>query len=253
MRGGPQMQMNMVMTEMVKKIIIVNAAIWIVFVMILQKAFMSSDYIFHYFGLVPASFLGSFFIWQPFTYMFLHSTSFFHILFNMLVVWMFGSELEGRWGGKFFLLYYMVSGVGSGFIYIFVTTIYSLITGDGGPLSSTVIGASGATFGLILAYGLIFGERMVLFMFIFPMKAKYFCLLLGAIELLTLLDAGFGSKVSNLSHLGGIVSGFLFLAFYTRWRGNRGKEKKPSKNRRKLKLVVDNEAGDDKKGPRYWN
>ena len=88
-------------------------------------------------------------------------------------------------------------------------------------------------------------------MFIFPMKAKYFAILLGLIELFTLLDSGFGSRVSNLAHLGGIVSGFLFLNLYTRWkqqkRGGKG-----SKSRRKLKLVVDNET-DDKNGPRYWN
>ena len=250
--GGSQMQMALPMTPIVKRLIIINVVIWVVAVMIIQKAFLAENYIFRYFGLIPGSFIFDFFLWQPFTYMFLHSTSFFHILFNMLILWMFGSELEGRWGGRFFLIYYLVSGIGAAFLYVICTLVYYLFSGQSGPLMVPVIGASGATFGLILAYGLIFAERTVLFMFIFPMKAKYFALLLGVIELLTLLDSGFGSKVANLAHLGGIVSGFLFLFFYTRWK-TRKSRKKSSRRGRKLKLVVDNEAQDDKQGPRYWN
>ncbi|MCB0355613.1 MAG: rhomboid family intramembrane serine protease [Bdellovibrionales bacterium] len=247
------MQMQIQMTAMVKKLIIINVAIWLLFVMILQKVFFSQAYIYEYFGLIPKSFLFDFFLWQPFTYMFLHSSNFFHILFNMLILWMFGSELEARWGSRFFLIYYLVSGVGAAFIYVVCTLLYYLFTNNDVPLSVPVIGASGATFGLILAYGLIFSERTVLFMFVFPMKAKYFALLLAIIELMTLLDSGFGSQVANLAHLGGVVSGFLFLYFYSRWKTGRLK-KKPSRHGRKLKLVVDNESHKDKKrGPRYWN
>ncbi|MCB9026704.1 MAG: rhomboid family intramembrane serine protease [Bdellovibrionaceae bacterium] len=250
--GGGQMQVNIPLTPMVKKLVFVNVAIWVVFVMILQKVFLSQPYVFDYFGLIPAKFFNDFLIWQPLSYMFLHSSNLFHILFNMLVLWMFGSELEARWGGRFFLIYYLVCGIGAAFIYIFCTFAYYFFTNDAAPLLAPVIGASGATFGLILAYGLVFSERMVLFMFIFPMKAKYFALLLGFIEFMTLLDSGFGSQVANLAHLGGVVSGFLFLIFYTRWKKKKG-GKKSSSHGRRLKLVVDNENNNEKRGPRYWN
>lgn len=261
MRGGGGSPLAvMPVTPVVKKLIILNISVWLILVMILQKVFLSRNYVFEYFGLVPASVITDFFIWQPLTYMFVHSSSFFHLLFNMLVLWMFGSELESRWGRRFFLSYYLVSGVGAAILYVVLTLIYSLISGHGAPLLTPVIGASGATFALILAYGLVFGERIVLFMFLFPMKAKYFALLLGIIELLTLLDSGYGSQVSNLCHLGGIVSGFLFLFFYSRRNqgGSSGNKKSSSSSnrsstRRKLRLVVDNEPTDEKTGPRYWN
>ena len=128
MGGGPQMQMSIPMTPMVKRLIIINVAIWLLAVMILQKIFLSEPYIFQYFGLIPDSFLFDFYLWQPFTYMFLHSNSFFHILFNMLVVWMFGSELEARWGSRFFLIYYLVSGIGAAIIYIICSFVYYLFT-----------------------------------------------------------------------------------------------------------------------------
>lgn len=254
MRSGQQMQISIPMTEMVKKLIIVNVAVWVGLVMIVEKVFFDEPFVFRYFGLVPGSFVSDFFIWQPFTYMFVHSPNFFHILFNMLVLWMFGSELEARWGKRFFLTYYLVCGVGSGFIYIVSTLIYWLTTGNAAPLLSPVVGASGATFGLILAYGLIFSERMVLFMFLFPMKAKYFALLLGLIELVSLINSGYSSQVSNLAHLGGVVSGFLFLTLYTRWKGQKGKggTGRKARGRHKLKLVVDNEK-ERGNGPRYWN
>lgn len=257
MRSTPPSFSALPMTNMVKKIIILNVVIWFVFVMVLQKFFLSKNYIFDFFGLIPVSVISDFYIWQPLTYMFVHSPNFFHILFNMLVLWMFGSELEGRWGGRFFLSYYMFSGIGAAILYVIITLIYSLTTGVSGPMLTPVVGASGATFALILAYGLIFGERTVLFMFIFPMKAKYFAVLLGAIELVTLLESGYGSQVSNLCHLAGLLSGFIFLLYKGRSGGGAGdiktKSKAKTSTRRKLRLVVDNEGDGDEKGPRYWN
>jgi len=126
--------------------------------------------------------------------------------------------------------------------------IYYFISGNALPLQAPVVGASGAVFGLMLAFGMIFGERTIFFMMIFPMKAKYFVMLLGAIELVSLLSSGFGSNVANLAHLGGIVAGFLFLIFYTKWQGRRVR-KRTKRHGRSLKLVVDNE----RKNPRYWN
>ena len=197
----------------VKFLIITNLICWFFLVLIVQNFFFKTPVIFHIFGFVPAEIKSHFLIWQFFTYMFLHSGGVFHILFNMLLLWMFGSELEQLWQKKFFLKYYFVCGVGSAVMYFLCIQIYQLFGGNELISHIPVVGASGAVFGLLLAYGLIFGERMVLFMFIFPMKAKHFILLVAAVEVLSVLSAGFGSPVANLAHLGGLLSGLLFLKF----------------------------------------
>lgn len=249
----------MPLTPMVKKLLIVNVAIWFFGVLIIQKFFLNAPYIFAWFGLVPEKIINDFWIWQPFTYLFVHSYSIFHLLFNMLILWWMGADLEPRWGSRFFLTYYLVCGVGAGWFYVAGVTLYYFVTGHFDLMMTPVVGASGAVFGLMLAFGLIFGERIVYFMMIFPMKAKYFVMLLGGIELVTLLNSGENNQVANLSHLGGLVVGYLYLKFRTRlsgfWSGRKGGRKKGGP---KLRLVVDNESKLRQKedfggGPRYWN
>ena len=208
-------------TPCVRVLIIVNLVCWFFLVAIIQKFFIKTDLIYHVFGFVPSMVDNYFFIWQFFTYMFIHSSGVFHILFNMMVLWMFGSELEQLWGRKFFLTYYLTCGVGSALVYFIGVKLYSLFGGIPAVQHVPVVGASGAVFGLLLAYGLIFGHRLVLFMFIFPMKARTFTLLIAGVELMTMLGAGFGSPVANLAHLGGLLSGFLFLnsrSFWQKWK-----------------------------------
>lgn len=195
----------------VKFLIITNLICWFFLVLIVQNLFLKTPVIFHIFGFVPATIESHFFIWQFFTYMFLHGGGVFHILFNMLLLWMFGSELEQLWQKKFFLKYYFICGLGSAIVYFLCIQVYQFFGGNELVSHIPVVGASGAIFGLLLAYGLIFGERMVLFMFIFPMKAKHFTMLVAAVEVLSVLSAGFGSPVANLAHLGGLLSGFLFF------------------------------------------
>jgi len=168
----------------------------------------------------------------------------------MLMLWWLGSELEQRWGSRFFLIYYMVCGVGAGILYTLVMGAYYLITNDGIPLFSPVVGASGAIYGLFLAYGMVFGERIIYFFMVIPMKAKYFVMILGAIELLTLLSTGFSSEVANLAHIGGALVGFVFLYYWINFKGQRLR-KKTTKHGRKLKLVVDNDNPPQE--PKYWN
>ena len=110
-------------------------------------------------------------IWKPLTYMFIHG-DFFHLFMNMFVLWMFGSEMESIWGSRGFLKYYSITGIGSGTIW--------LLLNIGNPFS-VLIGASGAIYGVLLAYGLMFPNRKVLIYFLFPIKVKYFVLLLGII------------------------------------------------------------------------
>ena len=229
---------------------------WLILQMVLDRLF---DFpLVQNLGLVPGKVIYDFFLWQPLTYIFLHSNQISHIVFNMLLLWMLGGELEQRWGGKLFLNYYLVSGVGAGVIYTIIVFIYASLTGSHKGLIIPVVGASGSVFGLMLAYGMLFGDRIIHFMMIFPMKAKYFVALLGLIELVTLVNMGVaGGEVANLAHLGGLVSGFLFLFFWTRhkqksWRTGHGLNKKGRK-KNKLRLVVDNDDDDGGDGPKYWN
>lgn len=250
-RMAPQMEIAP-MTKIVKALIIANLVFWVGGVLILQNFILGDDFIFRTFGLVPVRVINDFWLWQPFTYGFIHSQSVFHVIFNLLSLWWFGSELESRWGSRFFLTYYLVCGWGAALFYL-ITVL--LISDSLAAMSAPVVGASGSIFGLLLAYGLLFGERPIAFMMLFPMKAKHFVLVVGAVELFTLMDQGFGQGVANLAHLGGLVAGFLFLTLVARWRA-RARAQGASSRGRRLKLVVDNERKNDddsETGPRYWN
>ena len=145
-------------------------------------------------------------IYQLFTYLFLHSPfGFGHILFNMLALWMFGSDLERAWGTKRFLQYYFLCGIGAGICVVIGNAIY-------GTLDTRTIGASGAIYGVLLAFGLLFPDTIVLFSFLFPIKAKYFVMIIGAIAFLSSFGArGSGGGVSHVAHLGGMLFGYLYL------------------------------------------
>jgi membrane associated rhomboid family serine protease len=243
---GPQMQLSIPFTWVVKRLVIAHVGIWLIGQVIIEQYFLKDQQLTTIFGLVPELLITRFFVWQPFTYMFLHSTDgVTHILFNMLLLWWLGSELEQTWGKRFFALYYFVCGVGAAIIYTITVLGISLATERIQPLFMPVVGASGAIFGLMLAYGIIFGERTVYFFFVFPMKAKFFVMILGGVEVVMLLNSGIGGgQVANLAHLGGLMTGFVFLALWTRMQRRQAKG-----GRGKLKLVVNN----DKDKPRYWN
>ena len=201
----------------VKQLVIINAVVWLVATFILE-GFLNVP-INRVFGLSTYGFLKNFLVFEPFTYMFLHASNPFHILFNMLMLWFFGAELERIWGRPFFLLYYFVCGVGSGLVYIIVKCTAFWIMGKSPIDPVVVIGASGAIFGLMLAYGILFSERTVYFMMMFPIKVKWMVTIIGGISFITLLQSGVdGSGISNLSHIGGIVVGYTFLITWTKIR-----------------------------------
>lgn len=242
----------------VRALIVINSVIFLVGVLILQPFLLGDGRLNEWFALTPARLINSFWVWQPFTYMFLHAAgNFSHIVYNMLTLWFFGSDLEDRWGRKFFLSYYLICGVGAGVVYALGTLIYGLITGNPAPMLIPLVGASGAVFGLLLAYGLLFGDRTI-FMMLFPMKARWFAVLVGIIELVSLLDSGLNSSVANLAHLGGIAVGFIYLSFVAKWRARSPRPASATKRGRRLKLVVNNdrqppEEGPPASGPKYWN
>ena len=240
------------LTPTVKKLIIINLVIWFAGIIILQKYVFNDPFLIRWFGLVPLQTYQSMWIWQIGTYMFLHADNVFHLVFNMLMLWWLGAELEVLWGKRFFLIYYLGCGIGAAFIYLFEVFGYYLVTSNFSPLTYPVIGASGSIFGLLLAYGLIYGERIVYFFFVFPMKAKFFVMILAGIELMNLMSQGFGSQVSNLAHLGGLFAGYLILKFYPRIREFILRRQTAQRGRR-LKLVVDNDQPGSKKDPKYWN
>lgn len=162
-----------------------------------------------YLGLRPEMVLGQFWIWQPVTYLFLHAGA-FHILFNMLGIWMFGVDLERRWGTHFFLKYYAVTGIGAGLTVIVAGLLPFAATA--GTYYAVTIGASGALYGLLMAYALYYPDRPILMFLLFPIPAKYFVMIIGAIAFLSAP----GSQVSQAAHLGGLLFGYLYL------RGGRG-------------------------------
>ena len=184
-----------------------------------------------WFALIPAAVLRLLYVWQLFTYMFLHG-GIGHLLFNMLTLWMFGMTLEQTWGTRRFLKYYFLCGVGAG---VCVLVVNALI----GSWFVPTIGASGAIYGLLLAFGVLFPDVKVLMNFLFPIKAKYLVMIYGAIALLSALGSG-NSGVSNVAHLGGMVFGYIYLksrlpkasirlpdvgGWYRQWKLQRAKRK----------------------------
>ena len=180
-------------------------------------------------GLQPAAVFGDLRIWQPFTYMFLHS-GISHILFNMLALWMFGVELERMWGSRYFLKFYFVAGVGAALTTMVLS--FAPIDALSDVYTSVTIGASGAVYGVLLAYGLYFPNRPIYLWFVFPIPAKYFVMIMGAIAFF-LSVGGSGGGVAHITHLGGLLAAYLYLKGsrihvvseikyrYLKWRINR--------------------------------
>lgn len=248
--GGGGQPTVMPLTKVVKNLIIANVAVWLVLQVIVEGYIFPSLDLSVYFGLVPQNIFLNFFVWEFGTYMFLHDVGNpMHLVFNMFTLWMIGGELEQKWGAKGFLKYYLASGIGAAVIYFVGVVGYYLFTGHVTPMQIPVVGASGAIFGLLLAYGILFAERQMLFMFIFPVKAKWFVTILGVIELSMLMSRGIaGGQVANLAHLGGIVAGFLYLTIWAnRQKRNKDGGDGGGKKKSNLKLIVNNDK------PKYWN
>ncbi len=196
--GGP-------MTPVVRNLLIINSAIFIVQLIVghFYPSLMEG-----LFGLHHAGFFQELKLWQVVTYMFLHG-GWFHVLFNLLSLWMFAGELEQLWGSRMFLRYYLLTGIGAGiFIAVMNFFIYQRYNAD--PVT---IGASGAIYGILLAYGMTWPDRKVLLYFIVPVKIKYLVLAFGCIEFFGTISsaAGAGGNISHIGHLGGLITGLVFL------------------------------------------
>ena len=188
-----------IFTDAIKILVSVNFVIYL-----LQSISGKEDVFFKLFGLVPSSFISDLMLWQPFTYMFLHapfysSVGISHILLNMLGLWVFGRELEQAWGKSHFLKYYFITGVGSGLI------TYLFQMGSDNP----VIGASGAVYGILLAYGFSYPNRMLYIWGIIPVKSMWLVIIMGSIAFFGVLGSGDG--ISHVTHISGMVIGYFLL------------------------------------------
>jgi membrane associated rhomboid family serine protease len=234
MFGGPA-------TWAVRKIIIANV---IVFTLQVFAGLLKINVIEAYFGLIPIRVTQELMIWQFVTYMFLHG-GVFHILINMLMLYMFGNELERLWGTRRFLKYYFITGIGAG-VCSWIVGIHAF---------AIIIGASGAIFGLLLAYGLTYPNRIVYISFLFPIKVKYVVMIMGAVAFFSSIS-GSNPGVANIAHLGGMLVGYFYLKGKS-WR-NAFADFEARRQREKLKKQFEIYYGDvrrkieedkDKKGP----
>ena len=196
--GGP-------LTPVVKKIMIINGIVFLIQQIIGR---LYPGYIEYIFGLHHIGFAQEFKLWQILTYMFLHG-GWFHIILNLIGLWMFAGELEQIWGSAQFLRYYLTTGTGAGFFIALMNYfIYDQYHAD--PVT---MGASGAIYAILLAYGLTWPNRTVLLYFVIPIKIKYLVIIFGLIEFFGTLStaAGTGGNISHIGHLGGLISGLLYI------------------------------------------
>ena len=157
---------------------------------------------FRLFGLVPAQIVGERWVWQPLTYLFIHG-SFMHLLFNVFALWMFGMPVEAQWGPKEFLKYYFLCGIGAGLLSL------AMNPGSHHP----IIGASGAVYGLLVAFAMLYPDAVIYLYFFFPVKASHMAILFGLIEFFASATHA-TPGVARFAHLGGMVIGYLYIRWW---------------------------------------
>jgi membrane associated rhomboid family serine protease len=192
------------------------------------------------------------YIFQLVTYPFVDS-GLINVVFNSMMIWFIGSELEAKWGTRFYLKYLAIATYMCGLCYV-------LIGLSGGKFVNflPLFGLAGTNLALLLAYGIIFSERTMLLMFIFPVKAKYFCMILGAMELYLALTAS--AFNSAWAHLISMISGYAFLKYQSmRVKGlgigqilQNHKDHRAKQKRGKLHIVKDDDDEANSKDPKYW-
>jgi len=214
---------------MIKRLLILNIAVFIVYFFSTVFQWETLLALFDAVSLIP-SWVVKGALWQPFTYLFLHSPyGFTHILFNMLMMWMFGQDLERDWGSRKFLEFYFFCGVGAGLCDVAARFFF-------GGVDIPTIGNSGAVYGILLAFGWLYPDRTVLFALIVPLPARVFVAILGGIQFLSTFGSS-QSNVSHIAHLGGMAFAWIYLrhrpgfldidwkASYRQWKLRRAQKK----------------------------
>ena len=190
----------------IKYLMIINGVVYLLQIFLGQFDFTDDfdrtrtleTFMIKYFALMPIG--EGFKIWQIITFQFMHG-NFSHILFNMLYMWMFGTELENLWGSRKFLIYYLTCGIGAGLTQLFLSPIFE---GAVGP----TVGASGGIYGLLMAYAVLFPRRPIYLYFFIPIPAMY---LIGFLILIELFSVGDLSLTAHLAHIGGAFIGLIYI------------------------------------------
>lgn len=230
------------MTPVVKRILVILVVAWIV--QVVAERWMSWPWIGEALALTPARVASDLWVWQLGTYMWLHSpTSFTHILFNGMFLWMFGGSLEQRWGGRAFLKFYLLCGLGAGLVVLIAGWLFYPDT--------PVLGASGAIYGLVAAWAITEPERIVYLFGVFPIKGKHFALIPIVFALADFLVQGEGT--SHAAHLGGLATGALLVTGW--WKPDRAwRQIRLWGLRRKLRVIEGGAARrNPPEGSKYWN
>jgi membrane associated rhomboid family serine protease len=227
-------------TPAVKKLIIACAIVWVV--QIIEGVAGMSGFT-RAFGLRPSDVMRGY-VWQLGTYIFLHGGP-LHILFNMLGLWMFGSELERTWGSRRFVKFFFICGVGAGILMVLI----SLFTRS----DSTTIGASGSVYGVLLAFGVLFPDAIIYWV-IFPIRAKWFVVILGGIAFYYSI-AETGGTVAHVAHLGGMLCGLVYLKGWGMAGGLRGRynEWRRARLRKKFDVYYNRNKQDEERWRRWKN
>lgn len=205
----------------IKVLLISNIAIFIL-QFLLQGDVVFSNILARWFYLWPIE-SGYFMPWQLVSYMFLHG-GISHLFFNMFALWMFGMDIENLWGTKRFLFYYFLTGIGAGVANLFIAPLF-------GPTAPT-IGASGAVYGILVAFGYLFPDRPIYLYFFVPIKAKYLVVIYMVIEFFSASNS-LNSGIAHIAHLGGGIIGFIYLLITYKRLGNisfGGKPRNPFEN-----------------------
>ncbi|MFQ5746633.1 MAG: rhomboid family intramembrane serine protease [Gemmatimonadota bacterium] len=213
--GGPG---GYALTPWVRRLLVANGAIYL----LMAVGFLPPRWAIETFGFSPATVLRH--PWSPLTYMFIHG-GFLHVFFNMIGVFFLGPPLERAWGSREFIRFYLVSGLGAA---LFSFLLIGLV---GTPL---VIGASGALFGLLLAFALKWPNVPIYIWGILPIRAKWFVTILGLLSFLE-MARGSGGNVAHWTHLGGLLAGFLYLRWGDRAAALVGRV--PWRRRRRVEVV----------------
>jgi membrane associated rhomboid family serine protease len=195
-------------TPAVKKLVYINLGVFFLLLVLGSTAPDIARSFETIFGLLPQAVLHGF-IWQLVTYSFIHA-GIFHILFNMLALWMFGSTLEQDWGLRRFMEFYFFCVVGAALITILMSYTHLL----GMSPAMVTVGASGGIYGLIVAFGILYAEARIYIYGIFPIKAKWFAIIWVALAAFgALQDRG---SIANIAHLGGALFGYIYLKMLPR-------------------------------------
>ena len=214
------------LTPAVMYILLINVAVLLFQFIVLNLLGLNRPFIL-LFGHVASR---SYEVWRFVSYMFLHGGG-MHLLFNMLALWFFGPRLESRWGTKGFLNFYFFCGIGAALVHTIFTLALSSVSGGINP-AIPLIGASGAIYGILLAYALYWPNQVVYLNFFIPVKIKYLVIIFGVLEFLGTISGSMGD-VSHITHLGGLLAAFIYLKGFRKiFRGGwpfKGGRRRPKK------------------------